>query len=143
MAKAACLPSVILRQAHDWTVHSVISQIFRIFAGNLILPVRTLAGRKCSAFEPMRQNPECKDEILDFSSFPAGLTNAAHADETFVKIQRVSGNQVAVVPDAANDGGGAMRGGGDDAAEPHNSTNHLDRLSCHEDHVGDARAADV
>jgi hypothetical protein len=29
-----------------------------------------------------------------------------------VKIQRVSGNQVSVVSDAANDAGGAMRGGG-------------------------------
>jgi hypothetical protein len=35
-----------------------------------------------------------------------------HADETFVKIQRVSGNQLSVVPDAANNGAGAMRGGG-------------------------------
>jgi hypothetical protein len=41
-------------------------------------------------------------------SFPTFL----HADESFVKIQRVSGNQIAVVPDAANDAGGAMRGGG-------------------------------
>lgn len=77
MAKAACLPYVILQQAHDWTVHLVISQIFRIFAGNRILPVRVLACRRISVFEPMMQNPECKDEILDFSSFPGGLTDAA------------------------------------------------------------------
>jgi hypothetical protein len=77
MAEAACLPQVILQHARDWTVQSVISQIFLIFAGNLILPVRTLAGRRISAFEPMMQNPECKDEILDFSGFPAGLTDAA------------------------------------------------------------------
>jgi hypothetical protein len=44
--------------------------------------------------------------------FVLALPTLLHADETFVKIQRVSGNQVAVVPDAANDGGGAMRGGG-------------------------------
>ncbi|MDP1564315.1 MAG: hypothetical protein Q8M16_23295 [Pirellulaceae bacterium] len=43
--------------------------------------------------------------------FVLSLPTLLHADETFVKIQRVSGNQVAVVPDAANDGGGAMRGG--------------------------------
>ena len=42
--------------------------------------------------------------------FLLALPTMLHADETFVKIQRVSGNQVAVVPDAANDGGGAMRG---------------------------------
>ena len=44
--------------------------------------------------------------------FLLSLPTLLHADETFVNIQRVSGNQVAVVPDAANDGGGAMRGGG-------------------------------
>lgn len=44
--------------------------------------------------------------------FLLALPTMLHAEETFVKIQRVSGNQVAVVPDAANDGGGAMRGRG-------------------------------
>jgi hypothetical protein len=44
--------------------------------------------------------------------FLLALPTLLHADETFVKIQRVSGNQVAVVADAANEGGGAMRGGG-------------------------------
>lgn len=44
--------------------------------------------------------------------FLLALPTLLHADETFVKIQRVSGNQVAIVPDASNDGGGAMRGGG-------------------------------
>ncbi|MBX3417085.1 MAG: hypothetical protein KF851_05740 [Pirellulaceae bacterium] len=34
-----------------------------------------------------------------------------YADETFVKIHRVSGNQIAIVPDAANGESGAMRGG--------------------------------
>jgi hypothetical protein len=43
--------------------------------------------------------------------FLMALPTLLHADETFVKIQRVNGNQVAVVPDAANDAGGAMRGG--------------------------------
>jgi hypothetical protein len=44
--------------------------------------------------------------------FLLALPTLLNADETFVKIQRVSGNQIAVVPDAANDAGGAMRGGG-------------------------------
>lgn len=44
--------------------------------------------------------------------FLLALPTLLHADETFVKIQRVSGNQIAVVADATNDGGGAMRGGG-------------------------------
>jgi hypothetical protein len=44
--------------------------------------------------------------------FLLALPTLLHADETFVKIQRVSGNQIAVAPDAANDGGVAMRGGG-------------------------------
>jgi hypothetical protein len=43
--------------------------------------------------------------------FLLALPTQLHADETFVKIQRVSGNQVVVVPDAANNAGGAMRGG--------------------------------
>lgn len=34
-----------------------------------------------------------------------------YADETFVKIHRVSGNQIAIVPDAVNGESGAMRGG--------------------------------
>jgi hypothetical protein len=34
-----------------------------------------------------------------------------YADETFVKIHRVSGNQIAIVPDLANGEGGTMRGG--------------------------------
>jgi hypothetical protein len=44
--------------------------------------------------------------------FLLALPTLLHADETFVKIQRVSGNQVAVVSDAATVAGGAMRGGG-------------------------------
>lgn len=40
------------------------------------------------------------------------LPTLLNADETFVKIHRVSGNQIAVVPDTANEGGGAIRGGG-------------------------------
>ena len=53
MAEAACLPQVILQHARDWTVHSVISEIFLFFAGNLILSVRLLTGQRISAFEPM------------------------------------------------------------------------------------------
>jgi hypothetical protein len=44
--------------------------------------------------------------------FLLALPTLLNADETFVKIQRVSENQIAVVPDVANDAGGAMRGGG-------------------------------
>jgi hypothetical protein len=43
------------------------------------------------------------------------LPTLADADETFVSIQRVNGNQIAIVPDAGGAGGG-MRGGGGDAA---------------------------
>jgi hypothetical protein len=43
--------------------------------------------------------------------FLLALPTLLNADESFVKIHRVSGNQIAVVPDAANDAGGAMRGG--------------------------------
>ena len=50
------------------------------------------------------------------TAFLLTLPALLHADETFVKIQRVSGNQVAVVPDEANGGGRAMRGGGGGAA---------------------------
>jgi hypothetical protein len=49
---------------------------------------------------------------LTSAVFLLALPTFLHADETFVKIQRVSGNQIAVVPDAASDAGGAMRGGG-------------------------------
>jgi hypothetical protein len=49
--------------------------------------------------------------FLTSAVFLLALPTFLHADETFVKIQRVSGNQVAVVADAANDVGGAMRGG--------------------------------
>jgi hypothetical protein len=50
-------------------------------------------------------------KFLASAVFLLSLPMLLHADESFVKIQRVSGNQVAVVPDAANVGGGAMRGG--------------------------------
>jgi len=40
------------------------------------------------------------------------LPTLLHADETFVKIQQVNGNRIAVVPDAANSEGRAMSGGG-------------------------------
>ena len=40
------------------------------------------------------------------------LSTGANADETFVSIQRVSGNQIAIVPDAGGGGGRGMRGGG-------------------------------
>ena len=39
------------------------------------------------------------------------LPTLSHADETFVKIQQVNGNRIAVVPDAANSEGRAMSGG--------------------------------
>lgn len=45
------------------------------------------------------------------AAFLLTLPTLLHADETFVKIHRVSGNQIAVVPDAASGNGGAMRGG--------------------------------
>ena len=41
------------------------------------------------------------------------LSTGANADETFVSIQRVSGNQIAIAPDAGGGGGGrGMRWGG-------------------------------
>jgi hypothetical protein len=91
----------------------MISQIFQIFAGNPIGPVRSLTGRSISALKPN----EAKSGVFRMrfwtsAIFLLALPTLLHADETFVKIQRVSGNQVAVIPDAANDGGGGMRGGG-------------------------------
>ena len=49
---------------------------------------------------------------LTSAVFLLALPTLLNADELFVKIQRVSGNQIAVVPDAASDASGAMRGGG-------------------------------
>jgi len=49
------------------------------------------------------------------AAFLLGLPTLLHADETFVKIQRVSGNQIAVVSDAGGSGRG-MRGGRDATA---------------------------
>lgn len=42
------------------------------------------------------------------------LPTLAQADETFVSIQRVSGNQIAVVPEASGAGRGMRAGGGGD-----------------------------
>lgn len=63
-----------------------------------IIPVCGLLGRSVA--------------ILAASLACSGL---ARADETFVTIQRVSGNQIAFVPDAGGAGRG-MRGGGGGAA---------------------------
>lgn len=49
---------------------------------------------------------------LTSAVFLLALPTLLNADELFVKIQRVNGNQIAVVPDAASDASVAMRGGG-------------------------------
>lgn len=62
-------------------------------------------------------NPACGPVIRAVALIAAILacSGIARADETFVTIQRVSGNQIAFVPDAGGAGRG-MRGGGDGAA---------------------------